>query len=144
MVDSRLTRSRYHRDGTPTAIARSMRSIKSMIVNIVLVSAATAATGCGNKKVSVDVQCEAKSREAITCDVKQTSGKDEVEACWDVRVDCPNGTVLDAPHTCQKVKGGGSETATIPSSTIENVENCQGGQPKLALSNLTINGKKAN
>jgi len=115
--------------------------MNNKLFSMCVVLAVTA--GCG-KKLSVQVDCEAKTREAITCDVKQTSGKDEVEACWDIRADCPNGAVVTGPRTCQKVKGGGAEVATIPTSSMENAENCQGGKPKLALTNLTLNGKKAN
>lgn len=104
---------------------------------------AAAVTGCG-KKLSVQVDCEAKTREAITCDVKQTAGTEEAEACWDLKAECPNGAIVTGPRTCQKVKGGGTETATILTSSMENVENCQGGKPKLLLTALTINGKQAN
>lgn len=121
-----------------------MRSIKNMVSMLAFLALATVAAGCGGKKLSVDVTCDPVSRERVVCDVKQTAGTDEVEACWDITADCPNGTVVTGPRTCQKVKGGGVEKTSIPSSSFEGVEDCQGGKPKLALSNLTINGKKAN
>lgn len=115
-----------------------MRSIHKWFM-----AAALLAGGCGGEQLGVNVECEAKTREAVTCDVKQTAGKSEMDVCWDLTATCPNGEKVTAPRTCQKVKGGATEQATILRSSLTNVDNCQGGKPTMQLANLTINGKKA-
>jgi hypothetical protein len=96
--------------------------------------------GCG-ESVKVSVNCLTVQGPAVECDVSQTLGKGEVEACWDFEVTCGNGEVVKAPRTCQKVKDGGTAKATIPGDKLANVEKCGGEGPVGKVSNLTLNGK---
>jgi hypothetical protein len=100
--------------------------------------------GCRGEEVLVHVDCKTTAEPSIECDVTQTKGKSEVEACWDVSVTCGNGAVVKAPHTCQKVKDGGTAKTTIPGDKLTGFDQCQagsGGGPTAKLENMTINGK---
>jgi len=95
-----------------------------------------------SEQVKVHVSCITTAAPAVECDVAQTAGKSEVEACWDFFTECSNGTVVEAPHTCQKVKDGGTVKVTIPGSKLTNLDKCGGsGAPKAKLTNMTIDGK---
>lgn len=101
---------------------------------------ALALTGCERPRVHVN--CITAEGPSVTCTVKQVSGKREVEACWDFSVTCPNGAVVRAPRTCQKVSKGGTETVTIPADKLTGFEDCGGdGKPTAKLENLTLDGK---
>ena len=76
----------------------------------------------------------------MECEVKQTEGKSEMEVCWDLTVTCKNGTKIAPPHSCTKVKDGGTVKVTIPADKLPNVASCD-GEPKMALTSLTIDGK---
>lgn len=103
--------------------------------------AALSLAGC-SEDVKVHVNCITTAAPAIECDVEQTAGKSEVDVCWDFFVQCGNGTVVEAPRTCQKVSGGGKAKVTIPGDKLTNVEKCGGsGPPTGKLTNLTLNGK---
>ena len=96
----------------------------------------------GCESVKVNVNCVTTQESAVECTVQQTQGKAEVEACWDFTVTCPNGTVVKAPRTCQKVSGGGTQKSTVPADKLTNLDKCGGtGESKAALSNLTLDGK---
>lgn len=95
---------------------------------------------CG-EKVAVHVDCITTAAPAIECDVKETKGKAEIEACWDISVTCPNQAVVKAPHWCQKVKDGGTAHAVIPGDKLTGMEGCGGtGAPTAKLDNLTLDG----
>ncbi len=99
-----------------------------------------ALTGCG-ERVNVSVNCVSTADPAVECEVVQKAGTSEVEACWDFFVECANGTVVEAPHTCQKVKDGATVKVKIPGAQLTNLDKCGGkGPPKGKLSNLTLNG----
>jgi len=99
-------------------------------------------TACKGEDVAVHVDCISTAAPAVECEVKQTKGKSEVEACWDFSVTCANGNVVKAPHWCQKVKDGGTVKATIPGDKLTGMDKCGGeGAPTAKLENLTINGK---
>lgn len=100
-------------------------------------------TACKGEDVSVHVDCIVKSGPQIDCEVKQTKGKSEVEACWDISGSCPNGATLKAERKCQKVKDGGTVTATIPADKITLGGPTCDANPTMTLSNMTINGKAA-
>jgi hypothetical protein len=101
-----------------------------------------AIVACKGEDVSVHVDCITTAAPAVECEVKQTKGKSEVEACWDFSVTCANGVVVKAPHWCQKVKDGGTVKATIPGDKLDGVDKCAGdGPPTAKLENMTINGK---
>ena len=98
----------------------------------------------GCESVKVHVNCVTTKDSTVECTVQQTSGKAEVEACWDFAVTCPNGTVVKAPRTCQKVSGGGTQKVTVPFDKLTNLDKCGGtGESTAALSNLTLDGKAA-
>jgi hypothetical protein len=97
-------------------------------------------TGC-DEKVAVTVNCVTTAAPAVECEVTQTAGKREAEACWDFMVECGNGGIVTAPRTCQKVKDGGSTMVTIPADKLTGMEGCGGSDPKATVSNFTINGK---
>ena len=81
---------------------------------------------------------------AVECDVAQTKGKSEVEACWDFSVTCANGAVVTAPRTCQKVGDGKTVHTTIPADKLVGVDKCGGeGKPTGTITNMTINGEKS-
>lgn len=95
-----------------------------------------------DEKVSVSVNCVSTSAPAVECDVTQTLGKSEVEACWDFAVVCANGAEVKAERTCQKVKDGGTVKAVIPAAKLTGMEKCGGdGPPKGSMTGLTLNGK---
>jgi hypothetical protein len=97
---------------------------------------------CESEEVAVHVDCISTAAPAVECEVKQTKGKSEVEACWDFSVTCANGGVVKAPHWCQKVKGGATVKATIPGDKLTGMDTCGGdGKPTAKLENMTINGK---
>jgi hypothetical protein len=98
--------------------------------------------GCG-EGAQVSVHCVTTAAPAVECDVTQTKGKAEVEACWDFEARCENGAVVKAARTCQKVKGGGTVRAIIAADELEGVDACAGSSPPTAtLSNLTLDGRK--
>ena len=111
-----------------------MRILKVLAVGALLLA------GCESVKVSVN--CETVAGPAVNCDVKQLEGKKEVEVCWDFSVTCNNGTTVKPPRSCAKVKDGGETKYVIPSDKLAGAEKCDGG-PKATVSNLTIDGKKA-
>jgi hypothetical protein len=96
--------------------------------------------GGGEEVAAVDVQCEVKSGPAVECQVKETKGTAEVEACWDFSAVCTNGATLKAERTCQKVKDGGTASVTTPKEKITLAGECD-GNPVAKAENLTINGK---
>lgn len=99
----------------------------------------------GGEEVYVRVACDITNRETsptLECTVKQTRGKREAEACWDFTATCPNNVTVTALKNCAKVKGGGTTTLTIPTSSLAGVNECQGPFTG-AIDNVTINGKKA-
>lgn len=103
-----------------------------------------ASAGCKGEEVYVHVDCITTAAPAIECEVKQTKGTSEVEACWDMTVTCANGNVVKAPHWCQKVKDGSTVKTTIPGDKLTGMEGCGGtGAPTAKLENLTLNGKKS-
>lgn len=80
----------------------------------------------------------------VECDVKQTLGKAEAEACRDFAVTCANGAEVTAERTCQKVKHGGAAETTIPTEKLRGIDKCGGdGPPTAKVTGLTINGKPA-
>ena len=98
--------------------------------------------GCEPIQVNVHVNCVTTKDSTVECTVQQTQGKVEVEACWDFTVTCPNGTIVKAPRTCQKVRDGGTQKATVPFDKLTNLDKCGGtGESKAVLSNLTLDGK---
>ena len=100
--------------------------------------------GCKGEEVLVHIDCISTAAPAIECNVSQTKGKTEVEACWDVSITCGNGGVVKAPRTCQKVKDGGTVKATITGDKLTGFDQCQagsGGAPTAKLENMTLNGK---
>ena len=95
-----------------------------------------------DEKVAVSVNCVTTSAPAVECDVTQTVGKSEVEACWDFAVTCANGAEVKAERTCQKVKDGGTVKAVVPAAKLTGMEKCGGdGPPKGSMTGLTLNGK---
>ena len=112
-------------------------------IPFVLPLALFTAAGCG-EEVNVNIHCITVATPAVECNVTQTVGKGEVEACWDFAVECGNGAVVTAPRTCQKVKDGGTEKVTIPGDVLTGLDKCGGtSPPKATVSNLTLNGKAA-
>jgi hypothetical protein len=114
----------------------------------VLCALLLAAAGCkGAEEVYVHVDCVRTTAPAIECVVKQTKGTAEVEACWDISLTCGNGTVVKAPHTCQKIKDGVTRKTTISGDKLMGIDQCQAGSgsaPTVKLDNLTLDGKKSN
>jgi hypothetical protein len=105
-------------------------------------AACKAEVSVGGEDVKVHIDCETTATPAVECDVKQTKGKSEVEACWDFAVTCANGAVVTAARTCQKVKDGGTAHTTIAADKLTGLDKCGGeGKPTGALTNMTINGK---
>lgn len=98
--------------------------------------------GC-NEKVNVHIDCITTAAPAVECTVKQTQGTSEVDVCWDFSVTCGNGTVVKAPNTCHKIKGGATEKVTIPGDKLTDIDKCAGSNPQPKLENMTINGKKS-
>jgi len=94
-----------------------------------------------SEHVNVSVNCITTAAPAVECTVEQTSGTSEVEACWDFTLTCGNGAVVKAPHTCQKIGGGGKITTTIPGDQLLGLDGCGGKNPTATLTNMTINGK---
>ena len=111
-----------------------MRIAKFLAAAVFLLS------GCESIKVSVN--CETVAGPAVDCDVKEIEGKKEVEVCWDFQVVCNNGTTVKPPRSCAKVKDGATTKFVIEKEHLEGAEKCDGG-PKATVSNLTIDGKKA-
>lgn len=98
-------------------------------------------TACG-EDVSVHVACKTTAAPAVECDVAQTAGKSEVEACWDFTVTCANGGEVKAERTCQKVKDGATAKVTIAADKLTGIDKCGGdGAPTAKVSNMTLNGK---
>jgi hypothetical protein len=94
--------------------------------------------------IKVEVNCVTTGAPAVECEVHQRAGKKEVEVCWDFEAKCANGEVVKAERTCAKVKDGGDAKATTPADKLSNVDKCGGDKPPEAkVSNLTIDGKKA-
>ena len=98
---------------------------------------------CKGEDVKAHVDCVVKEGPQVSCEVKQTQGKSEIEVCWDFAATCPNGATLTAERTCQKVKDDGTVTATTPADKIKlGGPECD-ANPKATLTHLTINGKDA-
>src|SRR5215213_5765062 len=99
------------------------------------------ATGCG-EDVTVHIGCKTTAAPAVECDVAQTAGKSEVEACWDFAVTCANGGEVKAERTCQKVKDGATTKVVIPAEKLTGMDKCGGdGAPVAKVTGTTINGK---
>src|SRR5512138_2935136 len=105
-----------------------------------LLVAAILAGGC-SEEVNVSVNCITTAAPAVECDVEQTKGKTEVEACWDFEIKCGNGAVVKAPHACQKVGGGAKVKHVTPADKLAGLDKCGGEKPVATMSNMTINGK---
>jgi hypothetical protein len=101
--------------------------------------ASVALVGC-TEQVKVNIQC-ATTDTGVNCDLTQTVGKTEVEACWDFTITCGNGAVVKAPRMCQKVKDGGTAKAAMPKDKLIGIEKCGGVNPSAVMTNLTIDGK---
>jgi len=96
--------------------------------------------GCG-EKVNVEVHCKTTTGSTISCDVVQTAGKAEIEACWDLKVTCGNGAIVTTPRNCQKVKDGKTETYVVPKDKLIGLEACGGDKaPTMELLKLTLDG----
>jgi hypothetical protein len=111
------------------------------VVTMLLAGSLLAFAGCKRESVKVQVLCETVEGPAVNCNVTQTEGKSEIEVCWDFSVTCTNGTKIDVPHSCTKVKDGGTTPYVIPGDKLVGAEKCDGG-PKATVTNLTINGEK--
>src|SRR3954452_16514484 len=85
--------------------------------------------GACSEKVNVKVNCITTAAPAVECELKQTQGKSEVEVCWDFTATCDNGAVVKAARTCQRVKDGGTATATIPADKLDGIDKCGGSSP---------------
>jgi hypothetical protein len=96
--------------------------------------------GC-TEEVNVAVNCITTDKPSVECDVEQTKGKAEVEACWDFQITCGNGAVVKAPNACQKIGGGGKVKHITPGDKLVGLDKCGGTNPKAVLSNMTIDGK---
>ena len=98
--------------------------------------------GC-SEHVNVSVNCKTMDDPIrVECEVAQTQGKTEVEACWDFSVQCGNGAVVKAKRTCAKVSDGGKTTVTVTRTNLDGLDKCGGNSPPTGkLSNMTINGK---
>ena len=107
-----------------------------------LAIAFVAITGCKQEQVSTNVNCEVKAGPTVDCTVAETKGTADVEICWEFRVTCANGATLEAARTCAKVKDGQTSNATIPTDKIKSAGSCE-GEKTAAVTNLTINGEKA-
>jgi hypothetical protein len=107
-----------------------------------LVMLALALVGCKGEEVNVAIHCVTTKEPAVECEAKQTIGKSDVEACWDLASTCGNGAVVKAPRSCTKVKDGGTAKVTIPAAKLEGLDKCAGDKPPvLTLSNKTLDGK---
>lgn len=116
-----------------------MRHPSWLVVVGVLIGGLCAAC---EEQVAVNVQCVTTGVPAVECDVVQTVGKGEVEACWDFAVTCANGSEVKAERTCQKVKDGATVKTVIPKEKLTGVDKCGGdGPPVGKLTGLTLNGK---
>ncbi|HEU0035540.1 MAG TPA: hypothetical protein VFQ53_33245 [Kofleriaceae bacterium] len=114
-----------------------MKQLSLVVASLALL---TSLAGCEQAKVHVN--CVTTAAPAVECEVTQTAGKSEVEACWEFVAECGNGTVVSAPKTCQKVSNGGTAKVTIPGDKLTNVDKCGGDKPpKAKLTNLTLNGQ---
>jgi hypothetical protein len=107
-----------------------------------LAIAFVAITGCKQEQVSTNVNCEVKSGPTVDCTIAETKGTADVEICWEFKVTCANGATLEAARTCAKVKDGQTSNATIPTEKIKSAGSCE-GEKTAAVTNLTINGEKA-
>lgn len=97
-----------------------------------------------SENVKVHISCITTAEPSVECELKQTTGKSEVEVCWDFVATCDNGAVVKAERTCQKVKDGGTAKATIPADKLTGVDKCGGSKPPTAkVENMTLNGKSA-
>lgn len=95
-----------------------------------------------DEKVSVSVNCVTTAAPAVECDVTQTVGKSEVEACWDFAVTCANGNRVTAERTCQKLGRGDTVKTVIPAAKLTGHGRCGGdGSPVSAVTGLTVDGK---
>ncbi len=113
---------------------------------LALLSGLTAFSAGCKENVNVTVNCEtvADPNVAVLCQIKQVQGKTEVEACWDFAVTCANGTVVQTPRSCAKVKDGGSAVHRTEADKLTNLDKCAGDKPPTAkVSNFTINGEAA-
>ena len=120
-----------------------MDGVKYTLCVVLFFVACKAECKVGSEDVKVDVNCVSVDTPAVECDVTQTQGKDEVEACWDFSVTCANGAVVTAPRTCLKVKDGGKGQTTIAADKLTGFDKCGGeGKPTGKIENLTLNGKK--
>ncbi len=97
--------------------------------------------GC-SEDVKVKINCITTAAPAVECELTQTVGKSEVDVCWDFSATCANGAVVKAARTCQKIKDGGTATATITADKLAGIDKCAGDKPPTAkVENLTLNGK---
>lgn len=111
-------------------------------MRIIITLALVLLAACKGEEVSVNVDCKTTAAPAVECDVTQTKGKSEVEACWDFSVTCANGAVVKAARTCQKVKDGGTVKTTITADKLDGIDKCGGdGPPTGSMTNMTIDGK---
>lgn len=68
----------------------------------------------------VHVQCKGEG-EAVSCEVEHTKGDAKVEACWEVKFECENGTKVKGDG-CETVEPG--ETETYKLKQLKSFEKC--------------------
>lgn len=99
--------------------------------------------GACEEAVAIDVKCGTTWAPSIECDVSETLGKSEVEACWDYDLTCANGKHVTAERTCQKVADGNTVKTVIPAAKLTGYSQCGGDTaPVGILSGLTLNGQR--
>lgn len=98
-------------------------------------------TAC-KEQVNVDVRCKTTAESTIECDVQQTVGTAEVDACWDLKITCENGAIVTTPRNCQKVKDGKTEKYTVTKDKLIGVAQCGGSAPpKMEMLKMSLNGE---
>jgi len=128
-------------DGAVAGGRGTLPAMKFPSLAVLALVGSTSLVGC-SEQVNVTVQCVTTAEPGVECDLAQVKGKSEVEVCWDFSVTCANGTKIDAPRSCAKVRNGGTTKYKIPGDKLANVDKCD-GEPKASVTNLTLNGERS-
>jgi hypothetical protein len=109
-----------------------MRALKTYALGVVALLALLAC----KKDNKVWVECVGTGQ-GFNCSATHQQGNDKVNACWDIKVVCQNGTVASG-HGCQVVGPNQKSSTLIPVSQIQNADKCDLAKTT-SVENLTLN-----
>lgn len=91
------------------------------------------ALGC--ERPEVYVECSPQS-DRLTCTLEQRSGNNPTNTCWEIHLECQNGTMPKA-RSCQKTAPSGKVTSTVLETEFSQIENCDDVR-SIAVANISV------